>query len=55
MTKEEKQSLAEAALPLEVLCTLINIKPYKEITTDLQEKLLRSLAIIRELLFNEKT
>jgi hypothetical protein len=54
MTKEEKEKLAAAAIPLEALCIQIRSKPYNEMTTELQQSLLQSVEIIRELLFEDR-
>ncbi len=51
MQQDERKMLAEAAIPLEVLCAQINSKPYKEMTLDFQKQLCESLAKIRILLF----
>jgi hypothetical protein len=49
----ERKALAEAAIPLEVLCGQIRVKPYKELTDDLQSQLQQSLEIIRGMLFQQ--
>lgn len=54
MTNEEKTLLTKAILPLEVLCGQISVRPYKEMTLDFQEELLKSYQIIRILLFNKE-
>ena len=53
MTELEKKQLAEAALPLVVLCNQIKLKPYKEMTLDFQNKLCESLWIIENLIFQK--
>lgn len=53
MNYSERKMLAEAAVPLEVLCGQIRHNPYKEMTKDFQEQLLNSLEIIRGLLFKQ--
>lgn len=53
MNQEERKLLAEAAIPLEVLCGQIRVKPYTELTKDFQIQLLGSLDIIRKLLFEK--
>jgi hypothetical protein len=50
MNEQQRKLLAEAAIPLEVLCGQIAVKPYSEMTFEFQEQLLKSMKIIRELL-----
>ena len=53
MDDSERKALAEAAIPLEVLCGQIRHKPYTELTEGIQSQLLDSLEIIRGLLFQQ--
>ena len=50
MSDEEKQRLAEVAMPLEVLCGSIREAPIQEICPELQKELLKSCESIRDLL-----
>ena len=52
---EDRKQLAEAAIPLEVLCGQIRHKPYKEMTLEFQNQLLDSMKIIEKILFGERT
>lgn len=53
MSDREREMLAEAAVPLEVVCEQLIKKPYTEMTEDLQKQLLCSRNVIRWLLFSE--
>lgn len=52
MNQREREMLAEAAIPLEVVCEQLLAKPYTEMTEDLQKQLLLSRNVIRGLLFD---
>lgn len=51
MTTEERKQLAEVSIPLVVLARQIEVKPYKEITGDLQDEIVKARDIILDLLF----